>query len=87
MKAVREWMTGEPRRPAHAWKNVDADAAGAGQDDEGTVGRLEFPSSFWEAAGGKDGDVASVVWRVAAALHALPLLQQALVRCRPGGVG
>ena len=51
------------------------------QGADGTDARLEFPQpGFWEAAGGEGGDAASVVWRVAAALHALPLLEKALVR-------
>ena len=50
------------------------------QDEGGTAGRLEFPAGFWEAAGGPEGDATSVVWRVAASLHRLPLLREALVR-------
>ena len=49
------------------------------QGTDSSEARLEFPAGFWEAAGGEAGDAAGVVWRVAAALHDLPLLQQALV--------
>ena len=49
------------------------------QGHEGSDARLEFPAGFWEAAGGGSGDAANVVWRVAAALHALPLLEKSLV--------
>ena len=49
------------------------------QEEDSSSARIEFPIDYWEAAGGSQNDPTSVVWRVAAALRKLPLLEKALV--------